>query len=40
MRIEPLTTHIGAEISGVDLAEAARNDDLFGSLRELLPLVA
>ena len=36
MRIEPLTTHIGAEISGVDLAEAARNDDLFGSLRELL----
>ena len=36
MRVEPLTTHIGAEISGVDLAEAARNDDLFGSLRELL----
>jgi len=36
MRLEPLTTHIGAEISGVDLAEAARNDDLFGSLRELL----
>ena len=36
MRVELLTTHIGAEISGVDLAEAARNDDLFGSLRELL----
>src|SRR5262245_52482801 len=36
MRVEPLTAHIGAEISDVDLAEAARNDDLFGSLRELL----
>jgi taurine dioxygenase len=36
MRVELLTTHIGAEISSVDLAEAARNADLFGSLRELL----
>jgi taurine dioxygenase len=36
MRIEPLTTHIGAELSGVDLAEAARNDDLFGAIREAL----
>jgi len=36
MRIEPLTTHIGAEIGGVDLAEAARNDDLFGAIREAL----
>ncbi len=36
MRIEPLTTHIGAELVGVDLAEAARNDDLFGAIREAL----
>jgi len=36
MRIEPLTTHIGAEIIGVDLAEAARNDDLFGAIKEQL----
>ena len=36
MRIEPLTTHIGAELVGVDLAEAARNDDLFGTIRQLL----
>ena len=36
MRVEPLTTHIGAEISGVDLAEAARNDDLFGAIKEQL----
>jgi taurine dioxygenase len=36
MRIEKLTSHIGAEVHGVDLAEAARNDDLFGSLREAL----
>ncbi|HEY5710512.1 MAG TPA: TauD/TfdA family dioxygenase [Allosphingosinicella sp.] len=36
MRIEKLTTHIGAELSGVDLAEAARNDDLFGALKAAL----
>jgi len=36
MRIEKLTTHIGAELVGVDLAEAATNDDLFGTIREAL----
>ena len=36
MRVEPLTTHIGAELIGVDLAEAAWNNDLFGAIRELL----
>ena len=36
MRIEKLTTHIGAELVGVDLAEAAGNDDLFGTIREAL----
>ena len=36
MRLEPLTVHIGAELSGVDLGEAARNDDLFGAIREQL----
>jgi taurine dioxygenase len=36
MRVEKLTSHIGAEIHGVDLAEAARNDDLFGALRQAL----
>lgn len=37
MKVEPLTCHIGAELKGVDLAEAARNDDLFGAIRaELL----
>jgi taurine dioxygenase len=37
MRVEPLTTHIGAELHGVDLAEAARNVDMFGAIRgELL----
>ena len=36
MRIETLTCHIGAEISGIDLAEAARNDDLFGEIRAAL----
>jgi taurine dioxygenase len=36
MRVEKLTSHIGAQIHGVDLAEAARNDDLFGALREAL----
>ena len=32
MKIEKLTTHIGAELSGVSLAEAATNDDLFGEI--------
>jgi taurine dioxygenase len=36
MRVEKLTTHIGAEILGVDLAQAASNDDLFGAMREAL----
>ena len=36
MRVEKLTPHIGAELHGVDLAEAARNDDLFGAIREEL----
>ena len=36
MKIEKLTTHIGAEISGIDLAEAARSDDLFGEIRAAL----
>jgi len=36
MRIEKLTAHIGAELVGVDLAEAAANDDLFGTIREAL----
>ncbi|MFV0644798.1 MAG: TauD/TfdA dioxygenase family protein [Sphingomonadaceae bacterium] len=36
MQVEKLTTHIGAEVKGVNLAEAARNDDLFGAIREAL----
>lgn len=36
MKIEKLTTHIGAEVLGVDLAEAARSVDLFGELRAAL----
>ncbi|HYJ52973.1 MAG TPA: TauD/TfdA family dioxygenase [Allosphingosinicella sp.] len=36
MRVEPLTTHIGAELTGVDLAEAAWNNDLFGAIKEQL----
>jgi taurine dioxygenase len=36
MRVEKLTTHIGAELFGVDLAEAASNDDLFEAIREEL----
>jgi taurine dioxygenase len=36
MRIELLTANIGAELVGIDLAEAARNDDLFGTIREAL----
>ena len=36
MKIEKLTTHIGAELAGVNLAEAVTNDDLFGAIREAL----
>jgi len=36
MRVEKLTTHIGAELVGVNLAEAVRNDDLFGAIRQAL----
>jgi taurine dioxygenase len=36
MKIEKLTTHIGAEVSGIDLADAARNDDLFAEIRAAL----
>jgi taurine dioxygenase len=37
MRVDKLTTHIGAELNGVSLTEAARNDDLFDAIRaELL----
>ena len=34
--IKRLTTNIGAQIIGVDLAEAARNDDLFETLKQAL----
>jgi taurine dioxygenase len=36
MRIEKLTTHIGAEIGGVSLADAIGNEDLFRAIREAL----
>jgi taurine dioxygenase len=36
MRVEKLTTHIGAELVGVNLAEAIANDDLFGAIRQAL----
>ena len=36
MRVEKLTSHIGAELSGVSLAEAVKNDDLFGAIRQAL----
>ena len=37
MKVAPLTCHIGAELSGVSLTEAAHNDDLFGAIKaELL----
>ncbi len=36
MKAAPLTCHIGAELSGVSLAEAARNADLFGAIRSEL----
>jgi len=36
MRVEQLTCSIGAELSGVDLADAIRDDGLFAELRQLL----
>ena len=36
MRIETLTTHIGAELVGVDLAKAVSNDSLFEEIRRAL----
>ena len=36
IRVEPLTCSIGAELSGVDLGDAARDDALFAELRSLL----
>ena len=36
MKVEQLTQHIGAELVGVNLAEVARNDDLFGALKAAL----
>ncbi|KVC16736.1 taurine dioxygenase [Burkholderia pseudomultivorans] len=36
MRIEPLTCAIGAEITGVNLADAARDDALFAEIRAAL----
>jgi taurine dioxygenase len=36
MRIEKLTSHVGAELVGIDLAEAVRNDGLFGEIRQAL----
>ena len=36
MKVEKLTTHIGAELSGVSVAEAIANDDLFGAIGQAL----
>ncbi|GJG94220.1 TauD/TfdA family dioxygenase [Cupriavidus pauculus] len=36
MKVQQLSCALGAELVGVDLAEAARNDDLFGAIREQL----
>ena len=36
MRIEPMTCAIGAELTGVNLAQAIHNDDLFGEIRQAL----
>lgn len=36
MRIEPLTCAIGAELAGVNLADAAHNADLFGEIKAAL----
>ncbi|MFD9459426.1 TauD/TfdA dioxygenase family protein [Streptomyces sp. NPDC060027] len=36
IRVEPLTCSIGAELSGVNLGDASRDDDLFDEIRALL----
>ncbi|MEQ1495223.1 MAG: TauD/TfdA family dioxygenase [Novosphingobium sp.] len=36
MKVQPLTCNIGAELTGVSLAEAARNEDLFGAIKSEL----
>ena len=36
MRVEPLTCHIGAELSGVNLGEASRDAGLFAEIRTQL----
>ncbi len=36
MKIEPLTCAIGAELTGVSLADAARDDDLFAAIKAAL----
>ncbi|WP_328664479.1 TauD/TfdA dioxygenase family protein [Streptomyces sp. NBC_00328] len=36
IKVEPLTCTIGAELSGVNLGDAARDDDLFEEIRSLL----
>jgi taurine dioxygenase len=36
IHVEPLTCTIGAELSGVNLGDAARDDDLFDEIRSLL----
>jgi len=36
VKLEALTCHIGAELTGVNLAEAARNDDLFAAIKAAL----
>lgn len=38
MKIEQLTQHIGAELVGVNLAEAVHSDDLFGEIKAALLL--
>ena len=36
MRVEQLTCHIGAELSGVNLADAVHDEGLFAEIRTLL----
>lgn len=36
IRVEPLTCTIGAELGGVNLGDAARDDDLFAEIKQLL----
>ncbi len=36
MKVEKLTQHIGAELSGVNLSEAVHDDDLFGEIKAAL----